>query len=45
MTILTGHTSPEIAYLINDYPYGFRLRCSAGPFLRRNAAETPAIAA
>lgn len=26
-TILTGHTSPETAYVVNDYPYGFRLRC------------------
>ena len=27
MEILKGHTSPETAYLVNDYPYGFRLRC------------------
>jgi hypothetical protein len=27
MKILTGHTSPETAYLVPDYPYGFRLRC------------------
>ena len=27
MDILKGHTSPETAYLVNDYPYGFRLRC------------------
>ena len=26
-TILSGHTSPETAYLVEDYPYGFRLRC------------------
>lgn len=25
---LTGHTSPETAYLVADYPYGFRLRCA-----------------
>lgn len=25
--ILIGHTSPETAYLVDDYPYGFRLRC------------------
>lgn len=24
---LTGHTSPETAYVVDDYPYGFRLRC------------------
>lgn len=23
---LIGHTSPETAYLVEDYPYGFRLR-------------------
>ena len=27
MQILSGHTSPETAYLVGDYPYGFRLRC------------------
>jgi hypothetical protein len=24
---LPGRTSPESAYLVEDYPYGFRLRC------------------
>lgn len=24
---LIGHTSPETAYVVTDYPYGFRLRC------------------
>lgn len=23
---LTGHVSPETAYIVDDYPYGFRLR-------------------
>lgn len=27
LTLLTGHTSFETAYVVNDYPYGFRLRC------------------
>lgn len=27
MRILQGHTSPEMAYVVDDYPYGFRLRC------------------
>jgi hypothetical protein len=27
MEILKGHTSPETAYVVDDYPYGFRLRC------------------
>jgi hypothetical protein len=26
--VLTGHTSPETAYVVDDYPYGFRLRCT-----------------
>jgi hypothetical protein len=25
--VLSGHTSPETAYVINDYPYGFKARC------------------
>ena len=27
MQILKGHTSKETAYLVDGYPYGFRLRC------------------
>lgn len=27
MKHLTGHTSPETAYVVADYPYGFTLRC------------------
>lgn len=27
MKHLIGHTSEETAYIVNDYPYGFRLRC------------------
>jgi hypothetical protein len=27
MKILSGHNSPETAYVVSDYPYGFRLRC------------------
>lgn len=27
MKVLSGHTSPETAYVVDDYPYGFRLRC------------------
>lgn len=26
-TVLSGHVSPETAYVVDDYPYGFRLRC------------------
>ena len=25
--LLSGHTSPATAYTVDDYPYGFRLRC------------------
>lgn len=25
-TTLSGHTTPESAYVVDDYPYGFRLR-------------------
>jgi len=28
MQLLFGHTSPETAFVVDDYPYGFRLRCS-----------------
>lgn len=27
MQLLKNHTSPETAYVVEDYPYGFRLRC------------------
>lgn len=27
MEILKGHTSPETAYIVEDYPYGYKLRC------------------
>lgn len=27
LALLLGHTSPETAYVVEDYPYGFRLRC------------------
>lgn len=27
MQLLKGHISPETAYVVDDYPYGFRLRC------------------
>lgn len=25
--VLTGHTDPDTAYMVDDYPYSFRLRC------------------
>lgn len=27
MKLLIGHTSPETAYVVDDYPYGYTLRC------------------
>ncbi len=27
MKVLSGHTNSETAYVVDDYPYGFRLRC------------------
>lgn len=27
MQVLHGHISPETAFIVEDYPYGFRLRC------------------
>ncbi len=34
---LTGHTSPETAYVVHDYPYGFKLRCKMRYWLERDA--------
>jgi len=34
--ILSGHTSPETAYVVDDYPYGFRLRCKMRYWLEYN---------
>jgi len=34
---LTGHTSPETAYVVHDYPYGFKLRCKIRYWLERDA--------
>lgn len=36
MTILIGHISPETAYVVSDYPYGFRLRCKIRYWLEYN---------
>lgn len=37
MHILTGHISPETAYVVDDYPYGFRLRCKIRYWLEHKA--------
>lgn len=37
MQILNGHISPETAYIVDDYPYGFRLRCKIRYWLEYDA--------
>jgi hypothetical protein len=37
MQILSGHVSPESAYVVDDYPYGFRLRCKIRYWLEYDA--------
>lgn len=37
MKTLFGHTSPETAYVVDDYPYGFRLRCKIRYWLEHRA--------
>lgn len=33
---LAGHISPETAYVVPDYPYGFRLRCQIRYWVETN---------
>lgn len=35
MEVLKGHTSEETAYMVDDYPYGFRLRCKIRYWLEK----------
>lgn len=39
VTLLPGHVSPETAYVVNDYPYGFRLRCKIRYWLEYTAKK------
>lgn len=39
MTILKGHTSPDTAFLVSDYPYGFRLRCQIRYWIEHHATR------
>lgn len=39
-TILSGHTSPDTAYVVSDYPYGFQLRCKIRYWLETNKKGT-----
>ena len=34
--ILSGHISADTAYVVDDYPYGFRLRCKIRYWLESN---------
>lgn len=36
-TILKGHVSPETAYVVDDYPYGYTLRCKIRYWLEYKA--------
>ena len=40
MKVLSGHYSPETAYVVEDYPYGFRLRCKIRYWLEVNSKGT-----
>ena len=39
MKLLSGHISPETAYVVEDYPYGFRLRCKIRYWLEYKAKK------
>lgn len=39
MKILTGHNSPETAFVVDDYPYGFRLRCKIRYWIEFNKSH------
>lgn len=36
MTVLSGHISADTAYVVADYPYGFRLRCQMRIWIETN---------
>ena len=39
-TVLHGHVSAETAFLVTDYPYGYRLRCKIRYWLETNKRGT-----
>lgn len=39
MRLLTGHISPETAYIVEDYPYGFTLRTKIRFWLEHNGKK------
>lgn len=36
---LTGHTSPDTAYVLDDYPYGRTLRCAIRCWVETGATD------
>jgi hypothetical protein len=36
MKLLKGHSTPETAFVVEDYPYGFTLRCKIRYWLEEN---------
>lgn len=40
MQVLSNHYSAETAYVVDDYPYGFRLRCKIRYWLEVNGKGT-----
>jgi len=39
MKAIYGHTSEDTAYTVDDYPYGFRLRCKIRYWLEHNVTH------
>jgi hypothetical protein len=37
--VLSGHTTPETAFVVADYPYGFRLRCQIRYWIETKAGH------
>jgi hypothetical protein len=40
MKVLSGHYSPETAFVVEDYPYGFTMRCKIRYWLEVNSKGT-----
>lgn len=38
-TLLKGHVSPETAYIVNDYPYSWQLRCTMRYWIEYKAGK------
>lgn len=44
LEVLRGHVSPETAYVVDDYPYGFRLRCKIRYWVESNGKKGSRVA-